>query len=161
MNVPRSDKNLVINNEKCAGCLSCMLACTLVHEGEENLSLARIQVIQNSFGTYPKDINIAFCRQCAKPRCIEACPTGAACADAANGNIRVIDTSKCNGCQKCIEACPFKPQSVVWDSRRKVALKCDLCLHTTFWSKQGKQACVEVCPMKAIKLESKDVAALS
>jgi protein NrfC len=35
-------------------------------------------------------------------------------------------------------------------------MKCDLCVNTPYWSEKGgpggKQACVEVCPMRAIKL---------
>jgi len=130
-----------------------MLACTLVHEGVENLSLSRIQVSQNSFGGYPEDLRIAFCRQCVKPSCVEACPTGACHVDAANHNVRVINISLCNGCQKCLEACHF--HLAIWDAQRRLALKCDLCLYASYWSEIGKQACIEVCPVKAIKLEHK------
>jgi len=147
---------LVVDNERCAGCLSCMLACSLVHEGEENLSLSRIQIIQNSFGMYPEDVKASFCRQCAKPHCVEVCPTGAAYIDTAHGNARVIDHTKCDGCKRCLEACPFKPQPIIWDAKRKVALKCDLCFHAVYWSEKGKQACIEVCPVKAIRLEIKE-----
>ncbi len=37
--------------------------------------------------------------------------------------------------------------------------KCDLCAHTPFWNEAGgpggKQACVEVCPVKAIAFTDK------
>ena len=37
-----------------------------------------------------------------------------------------------------------------------MAAKCDLCLDAPHWNRQGghkgKQACVEVCPMRAIKV---------
>ena len=39
---------------------------------------------------------------------------------------------------------------------KRKSSKCDLCVNASFWSEQGgpngKQACVEVCPMRAIKL---------
>ena len=91
---------LLIDTKKCQGCLTCMLACSLVHEGEENLSLSRIQVIQSSFEKYPNDI---------ETRQIESC---------------------------------------------------DLCLDTPFWNEQGgadgKQACVEACPLGAVRF-SKEI----
>ena len=51
--VPASEGYLLVDTKKCQGCVSCMLACSLVHEGVENLSLARIQVIQDSFRKWP------------------------------------------------------------------------------------------------------------
>jgi Fe-S-cluster-containing dehydrogenase component len=132
-----------------------MMACSLVHEGEANLSLARIQVMQNILRYWPDDIKIVQCRQCANPLCVKACPTGAIYIDTANGNVRVIDERECNGCKLCIDACPFLPQRIIWDPVAGKATKCDLCLDTPYWDETGgpggKQACVEVCPQKAIK----------
>jgi protein NrfC len=156
-----SQYNLAVDARNCAGCMSCMLACTLVHEGEENLDLSRIQVIRNVFGPYPDDIKVGVCRQCGKPLCVQACPTDpkACYIDTDHGNVRVIDETRCNGCGKCIEACPFVPHMPIWNAEKKVATKCDLCINTPYWNEQGgpdgKQACVEVCPMKVIKLVKK------
>ena len=87
---------LLIDNKKCQGCMTCMLVCSLVHEGEENLSLSHIQVVQSSFEKYPNDL---------ETRCGESC---------------------------------------------------DLCLDTPYWSEKGgidgKQACVEACPVGAVRL---------
>jgi len=88
---------LIVDTKKCQGCLTCMLACSLVHEGYESLSLARIQVVQNPFENFPDDINIAQCRQCVDPVCIEACPTRALHADKENGYVRTVDKNKCIG----------------------------------------------------------------
>jgi protein NrfC len=133
-----------------------MMACSLVHEGKINTKLARIQVIQNPYGHYPDDIDVHQCRQCVFPECFAACPVpGALYIDAKNGNVRRVDKSKCIGCQLCVTACPFTPSRVVWDSERGVAQMCDLCIDIPYWSEKGgpggKQACVEVCPMEAIK----------
>lgn len=156
MKFPRSEGYLVVDSKKCAGCLSCMLACALVHEGEENLVLSRIQISRNTFADYPEDIKMAVCLQCAKPKCVDACPTGACYVDTAHGNMRVIDESKCDGCKQCIEECPLVPKMAIWNHEKNVAMKCDLCLNAPYWSEQGgpegKQACVEVCPVDAIKL---------
>jgi protein NrfC len=47
----------------------------------------------------------------------------------------------------------------LWNPEKKKALKCDLCSEAPYWSKgggaNGKQACVEVCPLKAIQFTKK------
>ena len=72
---------ILVDSKKCQGCQSCMMACSMVHEGEINLSLARIQVMQNILSNWPDDIKIVQCRQCANPLCVPACPTGALYVD--------------------------------------------------------------------------------
>ena len=43
----------------------------------------------------------------------------------------------------------------MWNFEEEHAQICDLCANTPFWNEQGgpsgKQACVEVCPLGAIK----------
>jgi protein NrfC len=159
--IPPSHGYLLVDTRKCQGCTSCMLACTLVHEGVENPSLARIQIIQNPFESYPDDVTIAQCRQCVDPACVEVCPTEALRPDTAYGNVRMVDRSKCIGCGECIEACPYTPSRPVVASDEKFdddlkGRKCDLCANTPYhWDAagggpDGKQACVEVCPVGAI-----------
>jgi len=45
-----------------------------------------------------------------------------------------------------------------WNHEDKHAQKCDLCKDTPYWSEEGgtggMQACVEVCPMRAIEFTS-------
>lgn len=151
--IPASDGYLLVDTQKCSGCTSCMLACALVHHGETSMSLARLQINQDSFGKYPTDIAIAQCRQCPYPSCLEACPTGALHADAKTG-VRTVDASKCIGCERCVNACPFTPSRALWNFQEKHAQKCDLCLDTPHWKKgsdtKGVRACESVCPMRAI-----------
>lgn len=153
--IPASGGYLVVDTKKCSGCASCMLACSLVHEGKENLSLSRMQVMQNPFVGFPNDIVQLQCKQCTHPSCVEACPTGALKADPQNGYVRLVEAEKCVGCQQCIEACPQIPARIQWNHEAKHSQKCDLCANTPYWSEKGgpdgKQACVEVCPLKAIK----------
>lgn len=158
--VPASEGYLLVDTKKCAGCSSCMLACSLVHTGETNLSTSRIQIVNDPFVAFPNGVTQEQCRQCPFPACVEACPTGAMHVDTANGNVRTVETSKCIGCERCIGACPFSPARVQWNSEEKHAQKCDLCADAPFWSDKGgvggKQACVEVCPMHAIAF-TKDI----
>ena len=152
---PASKGYLVYDSKKCAGCTTCMLSCSLTHYGVQNLSLSRIQIMQDSFGKFPYDVKMAPCRQCVTPVCVENCPVGAAFVDTKNGNVRRIDSKKCIGCKTCIAMCPQQPHRTVWNHVENKSSKCDLCLETPYWNEKGgpagKQACVESCPMKAIK----------
>ncbi len=163
--IPRSDGYLVVDVKKCQGCVSCMLACSLVHEGASGLSVSRIQILQDSFGKFPDDLTIEQCRQCESPACVKACPENALTADSEFGHVRMVDKEACTGCGSCFEACPFTPErlSVMADEAFKKALKsrkCDLCANAPYhWDAAGggpggKQACVEVCPVGAIAFTS-------
>ncbi len=161
-----SDGYLLVDIKKCQGCVSCMLACSLVHEGVESLSLSRIQIIQNSFESFPDDLTIEQCRQCVEAPCVKECPEGALKANARYGNVRMVDKEKCIGCGTCYDVCPYTPARAIiaadkeYDGDLK-SRKCDLCAETPYhWEEagggpDGKQACVEVCPVGAIKFTKK------
>jgi protein NrfC len=153
---PLSTGYLVYDSRRCAGCLSCMLACSLVHDGETSTSLSRIQVSRAVLTRYPYDIQIAVCRQCPEPMCVQNCPTGAAHVSTKYGNIRMIDAEKCIGCGNCLKACPHTPHRTIWKPAVQKSTKCDLCADAPYFSKpggpSGSQACVTTCPMGALKL---------
>ncbi len=152
--IPVSGGYLLIDSKKCGTCESCMLACTMAHTGEGNLNLSRIQIRYNPLGKFPEDAVQHQCHQCPFPPCVDACPTKANHADKATG-VRMIDPNKCIGCELCINACPYTPSRVQWNYEKKCSQKCDLCLDTPYFEHEGgpggKQACVEACPMRAIK----------
>jgi len=154
-----ADKYLVVDSKKCAGCLTCMFTCSIVHEGAASLSASRIQIVQNSLQAFPDDLTMYQCRQCTDPLCVDNCPTGACKVDAANGNVRIIDQAKCIGCQNCLKFCPHPPHRTAWDNVAKKATKCDLCANTPYFNKpdasKPQQACVLVCPMGAIAVVTK------
>lgn len=159
--IPIADGYLLVDVEKCQGCISCMLACSLVHDGVHNPSFARIQILQDSFKKFPDDLTIAQCRQCKTPACVDACPEEALFANPDFGHVRMVDTEKCTGCGACFDACPYTPArlSVGADKAFDKALesrKCDLCANAPYhWDERGGgptglQACVEICPVGAI-----------
>ena len=153
--VPASKGYLLVDTKKCQGCQTCMLTCSLVHEGFASLSLSRIQIVQNPYLSFPEDIIIAQCRQCVAPACLAACPVGALHVDIFHGNVRTVNKKKCIGCQACVRACPFVPGRPIWNFQEGYSQKCDLCAVSDFWNERGgpdgKQACVTICPMKAIQ----------
>src|SRR5512135_562061 len=54
--MPPSEGYIVVDKEKCASCNSCMIACSLAHEGKVSLSNSRIQVVRDVFADFPNDI---------------------------------------------------------------------------------------------------------
>jgi protein NrfC len=169
--IPVSGGYLQVDRTECAGCRSCMAACSLVHEGKVNLSLARIQINQDELAPFPNDMGMYQCRQCTDAPCVDACPTGALHVDEDHANVRTIDRSVCVGCGACLEACPFTPKNLQFHPRtgggvvaagtvnlkENVMQKCDLCANAPFWNRQSGpgvdkgQACVAVCPAQAIR----------
>jgi protein NrfC len=153
---PLSAKYLICDSKNCAGCYGCMIACSLVHEGQVNLSLSRIQVHRAVLKQYPSDIIINTCRQCPEPLCVINCPTGACHISEENGNVRMVNPDECIGCKTCIKSCPVIPHRPVWNHITEKAMKCDLCTDTPFYNKKGgingSQACVEACVANALKV---------
>lgn len=151
--IPASEGYLLVDTKKCQGCSTCMLVCSLAHEGKQNMSLARIQIQQNPYKAFPDDVMIDQCRQCTYPACVVACPTDALHPDKDTG-VRLVSSEKCIGCQRCLEACPYETTSTTWNHIDGHAQKCDLCLDTPYWDEEGgpdgKQACISVCPVEAI-----------
>lgn len=166
ISLPVSQGYLVVDTAKCQGCVTCMLACSLVHEGVASLSASRIQIIQNSFDGWPNDVFISQCRQCEYPECVMACPRRALYVDTEHGNVRRIDRSKCIGCGKCVKACPYLPKKPLLSKDQEYggnlkSRKCDLCADAPYLTNArgepvaggpgGMQACVAVCPVGAIE----------
>src|SRR3990170_701930 len=89
--VPAAEGHIVVDTKKCQGCMVCMLACSLVHEGKLDLSRSRIQVLQDSFERFPQDI------------AVELAPTCDLCADVSFWD----RTRGPHGMQACVLACPL------------------------------------------------------
>ena len=123
---------LVIQPTKCQGCQACMVACSLVHEGQVIPSLSRIQVLLDPFeGNHV----IRYCHQCRLAPCASRCPRHAI-RPSEDGSFWALDPRLCDSCGACIEVCPF--QAMVRSTLTGKALKCDTC--------RGQPACVSICP---------------
>lgn len=127
---------LIANRSRCQGCQACVVACSLVHEGQVIPSLARLRVILDPFlGEH----QIHYCHQCGKAPCAKACPQGAIRRDGERG-YWLVDHGLCTGCGLCVEACPF--QALVMHSETGEAIICDTC--------NGHPECVASCPTGAL-----------
>lgn len=128
------------NPAKCSGCRTCMIVCSLSHYGEVSMGHANLRITQASQNAF--ETSILTCKQCETPDCYYACQekgSRAMFVDKDSG-ARVIDSEKCSGCLKCIEACPQYPKTpIFYDKEKGVCHKCDLC--------GGDPQCVKFCPM--------------
>jgi len=142
-----------INSQVCSGCKTCVIACKDRHDLKLGCNYRRVHEVTGGdwvqqdtawisrvFAYY---LSIA-CNHCAKPACVAACPTQAH-HRAAQGLVE-IDASKCIGCRRCEEACPYgAPQ---YDEQAEKMSKCDFCRADV--EQGGAPACVAACPMRAM-----------
>lgn len=157
--MPNAKGFLVVDMAKCMGCGSCMMTCSMAHHGVSSHSLARIQIQQDSWSSWPDDIFMAICHQCKDAPCVKACPVQADHVDKDFGNVRTIDPARCIGCMQCVAACPWLPKRLQWNPGERKMQKCDLCADTPYLKEKGgpggTQSCVKVCPVGAIAFVEK------
>lgn len=134
-------ERLTIDPEKCTACRACELNCSLVKEGFFAPSLSRIKVVR----FMERGMNVPIvCVNCARPACVEVCPTEAARIDQSIPAV-VIKEEDCIGCGECVKACPFG--AVEMHPDKEVAYLCDLC--------GGDPACVKNCIYGALTFKPK------
>ena len=133
---------IVVKEDVCSGCLSCIAACSLSHEGYVSPSSARLQV---NIALFTRN-QINFCRQCSNAPCANACPVGAI-TQLSKDEPWLVNYEKCISCKACIQACPFN--AMLWDPIQKRVIKCDLCAGEV-------PACVDACPTGALSIVRAD-----
>jgi carbon-monoxide dehydrogenase iron sulfur subunit len=129
-----------VESHLCRDCQACTLACSLYHEGECSLSLARLAIIKD-MAKY--EFHILICQHCDRPECVLACPTEAMTMD--DRGVVIIHDEECTRCGACASACPY--DAILYHAAEDRYLKCDLCT-----SREGGPLCVELCPVGALTL---------
>lgn len=128
---------LRVDLDKCTGCRTCEMACSLEHAKEFNPLKSRIRVVRKKLqGVFVP----VHCLQCTSMPCAKVCPVEAIYRDENTWAV-LIDYDKCIGCGECARACPFG--AITYDPDTKQVIKCDLC--------GGNPKCVEYCIDKAIQ----------
>jgi carbon-monoxide dehydrogenase iron sulfur subunit len=128
-------KVLIVDEDRCTGCLLCAIACSIKHVGDISLDRAHITVWRTGEDRYVP----LTCHHCETPSCTLACPTKACHQDVGSSRV-LIDSAKCIGCRSCVVACPFGHAH--YDTVAGVSTKCDYC--------DGQPECVRVCDPDAI-----------
>lgn len=131
---------MLIDLRKCVGCQACTAACKI----ENNIPDGhfRTWVPDVELGTFP-NTRRAFlprlCNHCARPSCIEVCPSGATWQR--EDGVVEIDYNICWGCGSCVNACPYDARFI--NPVTRTADKCTFCSQRI---DQGLlPACVETC----------------
>lgn len=149
-------KQVIVNPEKCVGCMQCMLACAVAHAKSESLFAAvqetpkprpRVHVGAGLFNQgFPNR-----CRHCDPAPCQLACLTGAIFRDAATHTV-LINPDRCINCASCAMACPYGVLRFHEDTAappgKTVAVKCDNCDARV--ARGQIPACVEICKTGAL-----------
>lgn len=138
-------KQIMIDVERCNGCLTCTLACGAAHSLSQSIVGAmeekipsRIQVLSARGKVVP-----LMCRHCEDPACVVACMSGAMKKDPNTGIVtNEGNEQSCVGCWMCIMACPYG--AIKQHPRERITLKCDRC------GDREIPACVEACHEKAL-----------
>ena len=128
---------LLIDPEKCNGCRTCEMVCSLKHSHGCSTIRSRVSVITLE----TQDLSLPImCQHCEIPSCQEVCPTRAISRDMTT-NAVIINPKKCLGCKMCVYVCPFGATSI--DPISRVIIKCDLC--------EGDPECAKFCAYQAIQ----------
>ncbi|MGE5547107.1 MAG: sulfate reduction electron transfer complex DsrMKJOP subunit DsrO [Solirubrobacterales bacterium] len=154
---PANRWGLLIDTTKCApDCTACVTACKdEMGLGGHGRPLTDAQYIRK---VNVKDPSTGLahslpvmCQHCAKPPCVDVCPTGASMKRA--DGIVLVDRHICIGCRYCMMACPYKARSFGHEDqtgqkehnpRGKGCVEaCTLCAHRV--DAGAEPACVEAC----------------
>ncbi len=125
---------LIVNADKCTGCMLCVDACSGAKAGRYDDSWAKIRVSEDEVKGERTPL---VCIQCAEHFCAETCPAEAIVLDPDRG-IYLLDEQACINCGECVDVCPYNGIFLGPES----ALKCDLC--------GGHPACAMVCVPAAL-----------
>jgi tetrathionate reductase subunit B len=142
---------MIIDLDRCTGCQTCRVACKAENDMDVGSGI-RVETVGGPYqdtpeGKYPQ-LSMYYlplpCMHCGEPACLEACPVEAIYQR--HDGIVLVYQEKCNGCQACIQACPYGV--LVYDPGENLVRKCTLCVHRV---DQGIEPfCVICCENEAI-----------
>ncbi|NLT13568.1 MAG: 4Fe-4S binding protein [Clostridiales bacterium] len=157
-------KVFLVDTTLCNGCYSCQIGCKDEHVANDWTPIAKpmpeigqfwFKLHEKVRGTVPK-VKVAYrpgmCMHCDNPTCKAACPHGAIYKR--DDGLVIIDPTKCTGCRKCLEACPY--EDVIYFNRDlNIAQKCTGCAHLLDegWK---ETRCSDNCPTLSIRIVDED-----
>jgi phenylacetyl-CoA:acceptor oxidoreductase subunit 1 len=155
---------MVIDLQRCNGCGSCVSSCSQFNHLPKDLVWRRIPGVEVLVDSMPQRLFLSMsCMHCARPPCLDVCPTGAT-HQRADGIVD-ITAEQCMGCGYCVVACPYMARTVAHRVEGSPELdgtctKCNFCLPriesglraglTPGIDPEASPACLVVCESKAI-----------
>jgi anaerobic dimethyl sulfoxide reductase subunit B (iron-sulfur subunit) len=128
--------------DRCVMCHACEVACKATRGIEPGVRWRKvIEIWQGDFPNVSRTFVSLSCLHCARPSCLQVCPTGAISKRDEDG-IVVVNHGKCTGCQECLSACPY---GVPQFDANGIMQKCDFCL-----GRGLEPACTAPCPADAL-----------
>ena len=109
---------MAIEQKRCIGCNSCVLACKAEHFLPPDIFWCRVLIAET--GKYPTVNKLIYsirCNHCQEPKCVEVCPTGA--TQQREDGIVWVDENVCVGCRYCMVACPYQARAFYEDGDKE------------------------------------------
>ena len=157
-------KVFIIDLSMCNGCHSCHIGCKDEHVTNDWSPIAKpmpeidhfwFKLQEKVRGTVPK-VKVAyrphFCMHCDDPPCFKVCSIEGAKYKRDDGLV-IIDPTKCTGCHRCVEACPY--DAIYFNKDLNIAQKCTGCAHLldAGWK---ETRCSDNCPTLCIRIMDED-----
>jgi len=171
-NIPKVSPDqfgVLVDTTRCVGCRKCEEACKKINEDlpqkpdsvfkDKDVFKKRRRMDSSAYTVVNKykcsddsgkPVFAKFqCMHCLYPACVSACIVGAFTREK-NGAI-TYDAWKCIGCRYCMAACPFQVPAYEFSNVLTPQVrKCTFCFDTRL-TKGQIPACVQSCPMEAMK----------
>lgn len=151
----KSQYGFYLDADTCTGCNTCAIACKDKNNLPRGVFWRRVYEIEGgSYGkkgsAFSPTIYAFFvtmsCNHCQNPACVTACTFEALEKRDMDGLV-VVNTEKCKGCRRCINACPYGSLHINGDNGK--ISKCDGCFNL---QNQGEAPeCISACPMRAVE----------
>ena len=132
--------------QRCIKCFTCEIACKQWRRiAPGTVRLRRVyEVTTGTFPNVKRSFHSIACQHCPDPPCIPACPQGA--ISKGEDGVVAVDAARCDGCRRCLDACPFGVPQFAADG---VLQLCDQCSDRLA---EGRgPICAESCPTQALR----------
>ncbi|MBW1724047.1 MAG: 4Fe-4S dicluster domain-containing protein [Deltaproteobacteria bacterium] len=138
-------KEIFVRLDRCMGCYTCEVACTVEHSRNKNLYSAISERPVPKKRVYvewvaPDGRIPVLCRHCEDAPCMHACISGA--ISRTDEGVVFTNVDKCIGCWTCVMVCPYGVIGRHMEEHK--AYRCDRC------PDRQSPACVDACPTKAL-----------